>query len=221
MAGPLKLATKYQVDALRSQIIKHLERDWPSTIDDWDRVDDDTHKKRLAALQSSDESLDGVVPDPVYTILLARLCDVPQILPTAFYVLSRQPTKPKICPVLSKAHIHSRTLLGIDDMENLALGRENIARKISSSDLLDIDNWSPCAGVCGRYIWTVWGELLQGMIVDKDPLRVLLSELRGLRNASPEYGVDLCATCQHKMGNNIIDARSTLFNSLSDMFELV
>jgi hypothetical protein len=211
----LKLATKYQVDALRSQIIKHLERDWPSTIDDWDRVDDDT---RSAALQSSDGSLDGVVPDPVYAILIARSCDVPQILPTAFYVLSRQPTKPS--PALSKAHIHSRTLLDIDAMENLALGRENIARKISSYDLLDIDNWS-CADVCGRYIWTVWGEFLQGMIMDKDPLWVLLSELRGLRNSSPDYGVNLCVICQHKMANNIIDARLSLFNSLSDMFGLV
>jgi hypothetical protein len=105
-------------------------------------------------------------------------------------------------------------------MENLALGRENIAHKISSYDLLDIDNWY-CADACGRYIWTVWGEFLQGMIVDKDPLRVLLSELRGLRNSSPEYGVNLCFICQHKMANNIIDARSTLFNSLSDMFGLV
>jgi hypothetical protein len=216
MAGPLKLATKYQVDALRSQIIKHLERDWPSTIDDWDRVDDDTHK-RSAALQSSDGSLDGVVPDPVYAILIARSCDVPQILPTAFYVLSRQPTKPKI---LSKAHIHSRTLLDIDAMENLALGRENIACKISSYDMLDIDNWY-CADVCGGYIWNVWGEFLRGMIVDKDPLRVLLSELRGLRNSSPEYGVNLCVICQRQMAHNIIDARLTLFNSLSDMFGLV
>jgi hypothetical protein len=105
-------------------------------------------------------------------------------------------------------------------METLALGRENIAHNISSYDLLDIDNWY-CADVCGGYIWTVWGEFLRGMIVDKDPLRVLLSELRGLRNSSPEYGVNLCAICQHKMANNIIDARSILFNSLSDMFGLV
>jgi hypothetical protein len=216
MAGPLKLATKYQVDALRDQIIKHLERDWPSTIDDWDRVDDETHKKQLAVLQS----LDGVVPDPVYAILLARPCDVPQILPTAFYVLSRQPTKPKRCPASGKAHIHSRSLLDIDDMENLALGRENIACKIGSYDLLDIDNWY-CTGVCEGYIWTFWGEFLQGMIVDKDPLRVLLSELRGLRNSFPEYGVNLCDFCQHKMADNIIDARSALFDSLSDMFGLV
>jgi hypothetical protein len=221
MVGHLKLATKYQVDALRSQIIKHLKWDWPSTIDDWDRVDDDTHKKRSAALQSSDGSLDGVVPDPVYAILLARSCDVPQILPTAFYVLSRQPTKPKIRPAeSSKAHIHSRTLLDMDDMENLALGRENIAEKIGSYELLDIDNWH-CADVCEGYIWTVWGEFLLGMIVDKDPLRVLLSELRCLRNSSPEYGLNLCVICQRTMANNIVDARSTLFNSLSDMFGLV
>jgi len=105
-------------------------------------------------------------------------------------------------------------------MENLAFGRENIACKISSYDLLDIDNWD-CAGVCGGFIWTVWGEFLQTMIVDKDPLRVLLSELRGLRSSFPEYGVNLCASCQRKMADNIIDARSALFESLSDMFGLV
>ena len=131
MARPLKLATKYQVDALRSQIIKHLERDWPLTIHGWDRVDDETHKKRLAALQSSDGSLDGVVPDPVYTILLAHSCDVPQILPTAFYVLSRQPAKPKTRPALSKARPHSRTLLDIDDVETLALVDANLSPAFS------------------------------------------------------------------------------------------
>lgn len=38
--GPLVLATKYQMEALRLRIVTQLQHDWPSTLDGWDISED-------------------------------------------------------------------------------------------------------------------------------------------------------------------------------------
>ncbi|KDQ49678.1 hypothetical protein JAAARDRAFT_143067 [Jaapia argillacea MUCL 33604] len=86
--GVLKLATKYQIEHLRSRIVKHIEADWPSTLSDWDVLEDhiESMKRRN---RTSDPIFDAQLPEPAAAIRLARECDIPGILPAAFYHLSR------------------------------------------------------------------------------------------------------------------------------------
>jgi hypothetical protein len=171
-------------------------------------------------LDISHRSLDGIVPDPVYAILLAHSCDVPQILTPAFYVLSQQPTKPKkyMC---SLAHIKSRALLTVDDLETLALGRENIVNKFSQSNLLNIFDWTcPNDKPCDQYVWSFWGDFLERMVVERNPLWCLRYEARSMRDGSTDCGDQLCPDCQHSIADNMDDARRDLFNRLSKMFGL-
>ncbi|KIJ53536.1 hypothetical protein M422DRAFT_111693, partial [Sphaerobolus stellatus SS14] len=81
--GLLLFATKYQVDSLRKRIISHLEKDWPSTLEQWDKNEEDN-------LLKEDEFYKRY-PDPASCIRLARMCDVPSLLLAAYYDLSRIP----------------------------------------------------------------------------------------------------------------------------------
>ena len=73
-------------------ILSLLECDWPQSLRQWDNLEDE-----IAMLESSwmNQSpppsihLDDCLPEPAAAIRLARECDVPNILPAAFYHLSR------------------------------------------------------------------------------------------------------------------------------------
>ncbi|KAF8808346.1 hypothetical protein BYT27DRAFT_7097071 [Phlegmacium glaucopus] len=66
----LTLANKYGMENLRDRIVMHVEADWPQSL--WHR-----------------EHLDDHLPEPASAIRLARECNIPNILPAAFYHLSR------------------------------------------------------------------------------------------------------------------------------------
>lgn len=92
----LLMANKYQVDTLRKQIVDRLESDWPQTLLDWE-----IQQAEVAALKEyltrqdskwvflKRYAVDEVFPEPASAIRLARDCNVPSILPAAFYQLSR------------------------------------------------------------------------------------------------------------------------------------
>lgn len=90
------MANKYQVDFVRRIIVTRLESDWPQTIEAWLRLereiegmkqdlrDRDCYETHIPPLE-----LDNALPEPASAILLARECNIPSILPPAFYHLSR------------------------------------------------------------------------------------------------------------------------------------
>ncbi|KIY49675.1 hypothetical protein FISHEDRAFT_40887 [Fistulina hepatica ATCC 64428] len=69
LKGALRIATKYMIQSLRECVIQRLQMLWPEYIFDMD-------------LNS--------LPNAAEAISLARECDVPSILPSAFYALSVQ-----------------------------------------------------------------------------------------------------------------------------------
>lgn len=87
----LKMATKYQLDAIRARIVSAIEADWPLSLDEWNKVD------LLMDLKSKGDGLrfkclpsDAFLPEPAAAIALARQFDIPKILPAAYYELSRR-----------------------------------------------------------------------------------------------------------------------------------
>jgi hypothetical protein len=85
LRGPLRLSTKYQVDDVRQHIVSILEAEWPTTLQGWDKLGDERENQGTT---NSTCYLRIIV-----SIRLARECDIPSILPMAFYYLvTRFPT---------------------------------------------------------------------------------------------------------------------------------
>lgn len=81
----MKIAHKLQVDLVTKHIIKHIEADWPQTLDDWDALGQPLAFWHLEGHRPKEE-----LPEPIATINFARTFDVPKVLPVAFYELSRR-----------------------------------------------------------------------------------------------------------------------------------
>ncbi|KAG2352877.1 hypothetical protein BDR07DRAFT_1312116 [Suillus spraguei] len=88
----LTLANKYGIDHLRDRIVEHVEADWPQSLRQWDLLE-----AEILAMEDTwytyDEynngPIDNYLPEPASAIRLARECNIPSILPAAFYHLSR------------------------------------------------------------------------------------------------------------------------------------
>jgi len=90
------LTEKYAITRFRQNIITQIEERWPCTLRQWDELDSRSHATMVLSSGALDshphlESPDPEVPfpEPASAIRLARECNIPIILPAAFYHLSR------------------------------------------------------------------------------------------------------------------------------------
>ncbi|KAI9463835.1 hypothetical protein HD554DRAFT_2026969 [Boletus coccyginus] len=83
LSSVLRLSTKYFIEHLRIQCLARLAHDWPTTLADWDR-------REAAATDASDRYTPrDAYAHPVLAINLALELGIPEVLPSAFYDLSR------------------------------------------------------------------------------------------------------------------------------------
>jgi len=84
----MEIADKYQVDTITSRIKKHIEADWPQTLKEWDKVEE-----QLKEIQSNSRNRfdlrKAALPEPIAAINFARRFGAEDILPAAFQVLLR------------------------------------------------------------------------------------------------------------------------------------
>ncbi|KAI0697577.1 hypothetical protein BC835DRAFT_1337785 [Cytidiella melzeri] len=86
--GIMRLAFKYDIEALRMVIIRHIEADWPKTLEEW-RKRQDEKKAFIEDCQKETPSyLDIPFPEPASAIRFAIEFNIPSILPAAFYELA-------------------------------------------------------------------------------------------------------------------------------------
>jgi len=91
----LALANKYGMDHLRHRIVMHVEADWPQSLWQWDRLEAEIHSmvqtwpEEHGLYIPNVDNIDDILPEPASAIRLGRECDIPSILPAAFYHLSR------------------------------------------------------------------------------------------------------------------------------------
>ncbi|KAI5120637.1 hypothetical protein M0805_009397 [Coniferiporia weirii] len=97
LAGALRISTKYDIRFLREWAIAQMRTTWPMNLD------------QMAPM---------ALPHAADAITLARLCDVPEILPAAFYALSVQ--KWRTGADGGRAH----AVLSPADLRRLVAGRE-------------------------------------------------------------------------------------------------
>ncbi|KAF7376385.1 BTB domain-containing protein [Mycena sanguinolenta] len=100
LLGPTALAKKYQVDWICELVGSQLQKSWPRTRLSWHIIANDEHESRSRNYipswdpQYNDQSHRlRRLPEPVSSIILARRCDVPAVLPVAFLHLLRFPSR--------------------------------------------------------------------------------------------------------------------------------
>ncbi|KZT08652.1 uncharacterized protein LAESUDRAFT_811264 [Laetiporus sulphureus 93-53] len=91
--GTLKLATKYECDALRARIVENIEADWPQTLAQWDARRAEFILARSEHTQQFTGKVNGLylddrLPEPASAIRIASDYNIPSILPAAFYQLA-------------------------------------------------------------------------------------------------------------------------------------
>lgn len=86
LAGVLRLSTKYLLESLRDICIAYLQRDFPLTLEEWDR------REKTVTDPNGRYSPRDSIPNPILVINLARELSLHTILPAAFYDLARYGT---------------------------------------------------------------------------------------------------------------------------------
>lgn len=202
MAGPLRLATKYQVEDLRNRIIAQFKHDWSDDLDIWD-----TRFEVMAEY--------GIVDVIAETVLrLAYECDIPDILPTIFYALL----------------YHSRwssKIIGVDntscltqaDLERVCTGRGTITSRICAHQRKGCEDFSCPSGKCKGDVRVFWGMFSSELFDSHDPLRVIGDlVLVEQPNDSPLYKAGLCPACRNKLKRSLSVFRQQV--ERTDIFEL-
>ncbi|GLB35635.1 hypothetical protein LshimejAT787_0212000 [Lyophyllum shimeji] len=221
MYGALKLADKFSIQPLKDTILSYIREDWPLTLQAWDEREA-FYSRRLK--NSPGSTMDDVAPEPASVIRLAREFES-QILPVAFYHLSRLPVNATYGQH-NQAPRYARGvrgyLLSPADREKASLGRERMLRWIvDRMESLMLDTWQ-CKGDEGCHVHIYW----RVVVLHRSVIRSMdvLSTLRSMRSHKLERGTSepvedaVCHDCNGRWDQLLNDARCDFFNSLSSFF---
>lgn len=260
--GPLlRLSTKYGVEDWRKRIIAFFEAEWPTNLKGWDTLEIEIDSL-IRSQGLSGKAIDEHLPEPgissfylcedrnpgliiflylAYTIRLGRECDVPSILPAAFYHLFRiHRTKAEG----NYNFIHrkaNRSLLTAEDFDALISGvhiiRYKFVKMLTPGTLSYhwlYPNGSACVGMdsrgrrvpaegwwgCEERLNDWWTRectpiVLETQLVDPlDDLKKLQHKARGVSD-----GV-ICAGCQTHLIGALEEYRERLWSDLPQDFLL-
>ncbi|OBZ68175.1 Meiotic recombination protein SPO11 [Grifola frondosa] len=131
----LRLSTKYGVDTLRKEALHGLALSWPSTLLLWElREKNATNSDGLYAPRPA-------LPHPILVIKLAREANAPELLPSAFYDLSRYlPSQLASGYTASDGAVHH---LPMEDLFRVLRGKEHAARFLSTFIVNELEGRTP------------------------------------------------------------------------------
>jgi hypothetical protein len=240
LIGPLKLARKYQADALQNRIVSYLESNFPTTLDAWDQLAYRAIKPERGSSQLETASHGQLpaenlaldfIPDPVSFISFARECDLPKVLAPIFYSLCRDSiARKRILPLMKR-----------EDLEALLVGKERMMNFICGpvGMPVGIEGWVTdpevnrpwgiyCADrKCYSPVFRAWSSMLQDILRNGDPLRTFwVTALEYREDISlgfeGEYGHDyrdeMCGCCKGLIADKLDSLRQDLFSQLPNFF---
>ncbi|TFY59409.1 hypothetical protein EVG20_g7798 [Dentipellis fragilis] len=240
----LRMADKFQIDALREHIVVQLVSDWPQTIRQWDRLESEIKIKEKASHQDDwygEEwpNIDDQYSEPASAIRLARDFNIPEILGSAFYHLSRidiehdwnasrgvdkhgEPTR--------VSNHHDRTarwnLLEKDDYVSVLRGRSRLkaaaAKTLSfwrvSSRSQASRKKNPCPPTCDAdKFYKFWRDLHNDLAATLDALGTLRTHVE---ETLVTYRQDICIDCYMHATAHLRSCRLKLWERLGEYFEL-
>ncbi|KAI0312754.1 hypothetical protein OF83DRAFT_1176341 [Amylostereum chailletii] len=230
----LRVATKLECDAVRNSVIHILQLVWPCILSDWDvlQIGYNAHEGPIIIPNSPESVIPQIYPDPACIIQLAIDCNVPDLLPVAYYYLSCvygwQP--------LEDAAVKIRTAkLQILDASSLIRLVEGKARLMGAfMDTLDdiedhfnvYQDW-PCIRIaddlslqCLPALQTKIHEIRPGGTQALTSLCDPLECLREMVNAPVWHGDEICHPCRCQAKKILSLKRRELWMSLPKYFGL-
>ncbi|TDL15803.1 hypothetical protein BD410DRAFT_777713 [Rickenella mellea] len=212
--GILTLATKYEIDNLRSRIIEQIKSDWPSTLSEWDLIE--SHNK---CIQDNDHVSDEEIIqlEPGAAIELARLFDIPSILPAAFLQLCR--TKP--LNIWDRAERESNLhdycarwdLLSSKDHLHLQHGAHMLLFPID--DALRASSACRQRSQCETFLKEEWLPAFYVIAMDRD---YFCASMTCASSISKHHA--LCAPCVEEVPERLMKRRGEVWDSLRTWFNL-
>jgi hypothetical protein len=224
----LQLANKYSMDHFRNRIVEHIELDWPKTIYQWDLLETEIRSIRsLWTVERRNEPdqiafIDDHLPEPASAIRLARDCDIPSILPAAFYHLSR------LSPVYDDWHgLRQETqgdsrrtakweLLATEDFICLLKGRERLSEAVCELQFAQVFDSEDHYGVdCNA---SERRKVIQEIRDQCQRSRDILQTARRLQEKLA-YG-QICGLCYSSVRQELTRFRRQLWLQLPEFFGL-
>lgn len=161
LRGAVRLARKYLLDDVRSDMIRRVTMDWPVTLDDWDiregereglvRVWRDQYRNASSHLVTQ-RVIAERTPEPISAIVFAQEHGCTEILPAAFYRLASIDISAEWGLGSYRTAVVSSARWSLCDKENLVRyikGRQAlegyhhaVARQMAAGDMLS-DNCVP------------------------------------------------------------------------------
>ncbi len=165
----MRLAVKYEVETIRGTILKHVESEWPQTLEEWERRCNEREGERTIVSDPAFEKEEENYPDPALAVRFGLEFNCPKILPAAFYDLATargpMPQLGTWGPPISWECLRAADLLG------LIAGQKALA--IMSMEITTMKWGCPCEQ-CSQIVQACLSRVLdQGNI--SNPLVVLRS----------------------------------------------
>ena len=231
----LRLATKFQAQKIRDDVLRGLSHSWPSTLAQWEIREaaatspNGLYKPRLS------------YPHPIMVINLARETDAPELLPSAFYDLCRCPPSDiaagYTCPRSSRHHS-----LSPEDLMRIFKGKEHASRYLSTFVVNELEGRQPSATciymaekdpvrrrTCQAAFEAITFEILRdvnGVVCHRssDPLFAIVdAELMQTRQDSsfaPGISLRACEHCRAEFAAIVDAVREEFWNKLPLWFGL-
>ncbi|KAG8955453.1 hypothetical protein FRC04_008804 [Tulasnella sp. 424] len=238
----LPLADKYDMPKMMRMFLPRVKADWPKTLARWD-LNESHIQATIAYFDRQREERecyeygDYVIIEPCSAIRFGRTYPLPEILPAAFYHLSRLP------PIFEKGtdwyfqHIieGGRTadwgLLRRDDYQTLLLGKSEIRKRMKNlASVWGPGEWRrishpPRSGCEGHPWWTQQMERRLLNLLAEDELDVLgiLSNLAKKFTEEHENNradSKLCSSCLYPLATTLNEYRQKFWEGLPKFFEL-
>ena len=180
-------------------------------------------------------NINDVSPDPASVIRLGRDCGLSNLLPIAFYHLSRLYTdadSDKVDddwqpPLLIGSYwtarprrgcLARRSLLSKDDKETVALGRERMIRWTAKQAWQVFHQWTCQSGKCHDLgVYTFWCDLQMDIMIRMDILSSLRDTMNRAHDVQPN-GSYVCPSCRTAIESKLGHIREKFFTILPIFF---
>jgi hypothetical protein len=215
----LAMATKYEMEPLRDRIISQLQADWPNTLAEWDRLETEVaglvreHKHGKSGMVD-DLYIDEKLPEPAAAIRLAMECNVPKIMPSAVYHLSRLSIdddwleRRKDRTDLGYARTARWDLLEAADLK-LVLKLRELFTEYGFDLLYNPPKGCPSSTVCSH----IWDKTCLRWQRASDPLELL-------RKFDETRPAGLCKLCWNEVRDDIQQCRLDLWDAICESVEV-
>ncbi|KAF9808925.1 hypothetical protein IEO21_07690 [Rhodonia placenta] len=232
----LRTSTKYGVDELRKEAIRVLSLSWPTSLSQWEK-----REKNVTDIHGLYSPRLGL-PHPTLIIELAREVNAPDLLPSAFYDLSRYP--PSQIALGHISEIDSRNLnLASEDLLRVLRGKEQSARFLSTFIVNELEGREPSDGclrrqdphssiqrACQVAFETINFELIRdvnSMVCNRnsDPLfaiadSLLMQTREDVPGAQNRAVYRACEVCRLEYGSVVDTSREDFWRRIPEWFEL-